>query len=64
MSDDLVKTGKEIMSNLIPCPCCGEYIEDFTKEIRIHNEVDGKTIKKYRVVCKHCGIILFDEEQQ
>lgn len=52
------------MKDFISCPGCGEDIEDFTKEIRPHNEVDGKTIKKYQIACEHCGIVLFQEEQK
>ena len=41
-----------------------EICNDFTKEIKIHDEVDGKKIKKYRVACQHCGLLLFEETYQ
>lgn len=55
---------KKDMKDFIPCPRCGKDIDDFTKEIRPHDEVDGKTIKKYQIACEHCGIVLFQEEQK
>jgi len=49
------------MKSFISCPRCYKDIDDFTKEIRPHDEVDGKTIKNYRIACKYCGLVLFEE---